>query len=794
MKKITLILFAVTSLNMAAQSIAGYAFTESAESYSAVAGTNSTATGDDGTQNNIPIGFSFPFGGSDYGSFSISTNGFIRLGAAIGANNWINELGPTSPHRPLIAPFWDDHNRGSGAIRYALSGTAPNRTLEIGWNNINISGGGNASTVNFASFKLRLHETTGQIDFVYGAVMNPVGTPTASIGLNGEDDFISILPAASGAASSTSTAVNTVGSTVDLTGKKYTFMPMPQCDSTPDAGSAQATSSAVCDDVTFTLSLSTDFPEYGLSFQWQSSVDGVEFADIEGATGRELVLTQGQDTFYRAIVTCAAGGSDASEPVQVLQTPANECYCFPNYDFGKTDGDLISNVVITGTTLSNNTGTLPVNPFYSVFQSEPFHTAELQAGATYEIQVTVGSYGQQNVAVWVDYNDDLVFSDDEKVGFTTEEIASGGTGTFDIQLACDPPAGAHRMRIRDVWNTQGGLIDPCATYGYGETEDYVITILAGEACAQVDNITIGNVNSTSALVSWETGCGHTGWDVFVGPAGGTAPSAANYAGVSSPLIITGLDASTDYEIWILAHCGDGLDSGWAGPFAFTTAVMAVANDECNTSFALTVGGTFDDFPLTATNVGASKSIGPPNPTCGTFAFGGDVWFSVVVPESGSVSIETRPEPGSNLNDTAMSVYTGDCTGLTALGCSDDEGIEAFSILNLSGLEPGSTIHARVWEYANDSFGTFRVSAYHASLGTTDQSVPQISVVPNPTKGLLYIRGIEGKIGIHNLLGQQVMATYAANGATIDVSALPSGPYIIRSVGATGPLTAKFVKQ
>ncbi len=794
MKKITFFLLTFSSLQLAAQSVAGYSFAESTETYAAVAGTNSTATGDDGTQNNVPIGFAFPFGGAEYTAMSISTNGFIRLGAAVGPNNWINELGSASPQSPLIAAFWDDHNRGTGAIRYALSGSAPNRTMEIGWNNINISGGGTSSATNFASFKMRLHETTGQIDFIYGTVMTPVGTPSASIGINGEADFVSVMPAPAGGVASSSTAVNNIASTADVAGRKYTFMPTPQCASTPDPGDALSTATAVCEDVTFTLSLSNDFAEYGLSFQWQSSANGSDFDDIAGANGRELSTTQDQATFYRAVVSCAAGGSAISEAVAVLQTPNDECYCYPNYDFGKTDGDLISNVVITGTTLANNTGTLPVNPFYSVFQGEPYHTAELQAGATYEIQVTVGSYAQQNVAVWIDYNDDLVFSADEKVGFTTEEIGSNGTGTFEIQLACDPPAGEHRMRIRDVWNLQGTLIDPCATYGYGETEDYNITILAGEACAPVGSVTLGNVNSSSALLSWEAGCGHTSWDVFVGPAGGPSPAMANYVNVTAPLVIDGLEASTDYDVWILAHCGEELDSGWAGPFAFTTAVMAVANDECSTAFALSAGGTFEDFPLTATNVGASKSIGPPNPTCGTFAFGGDVWFSVVVPESGSISLETRPEPGSELNDTAMSAYSGDCGSLVALGCSDDEGLEAFSILNLTGLTPGQTIYARVWEYANDTFGNFRVSAYHASLSSAGHDLRTIRLYPNPAGNFLNISGIEGKITIHNALGQKVMVVESVGEQPIDVSGLSAGVYMVQAYGGDRPMTAKFIKQ
>ena len=135
--------------------------------------------------------------------------------------------------------------------------------------------------------------------------------------------------------------------------------------------------------------------------------------------------------------------------------------------------------MISGTTLSNNTGTDPVNPAYTYFHTLPNHTATLQAGTSYQIQVTVGSFGSQNVAVWIDFNENGVFeTPSERVGFTTSTIGSNGTGTFTLSLPCDPTPGLKRMRVRDVYSFSsiGSTIDPCANYGFGETEDYDVTI------------------------------------------------------------------------------------------------------------------------------------------------------------------------------------------------------------------------------------------------------------------------------------------------------------------------------
>ena len=81
MKKITLILFALFTCWQINAQVSSYAFAESTETYAQITGTTSTATGDDGTQTNIPIGFTFNYGGVNYTAFGVSTNGIIRLGS-----------------------------------------------------------------------------------------------------------------------------------------------------------------------------------------------------------------------------------------------------------------------------------------------------------------------------------------------------------------------------------------------------------------------------------------------------------------------------------------------------------------------------------------------------------------------------------------------------------------------------------------------------------------------------------------------------------------------------------------
>ena len=87
------------------------------------------------------------------------------MGTNIGSNPWTNILSNAADQRPLIAPFWGDNNRNTGNISYALTGIAPNRKLEVGWDNINIGGTGATSATNFASYKLRFFETTNNLKY-----------------------------------------------------------------------------------------------------------------------------------------------------------------------------------------------------------------------------------------------------------------------------------------------------------------------------------------------------------------------------------------------------------------------------------------------------------------------------------------------------------------------------------------------------------------------------------------------------------------------------------------------------
>lgn len=66
-----------------------------------------------------------------------------------------------------------------------------------------------------------------------------------------------------------------------------------------------------------------------------------------------------------------------------------------------------------------------------------------------------------------------------------------------------------------------------------------------------------------------------------------------------------------------------------------------------------------------------------------------------------------------------------------------------------------------------------------STAVSDQDVsPLVSVYPNPTQDRFQIEGYSGPVQVTDALGRGVLSTWLGQGETADVSALPSGTYII----------------
>ena len=104
-----------------------------------------------------------------------------------------------------------------------------------------------------------------------------------------------------------------------------------------------------------------------------------------------------------------------------------------------------------------------------------------------------------------------------------------------------------------------------------------LIIQTGPTCPKPSNLTVNSKTSSSVTVGWTTG-GATNWQIEYGLTGFTQGNGTLINPVTTnPYTITGLSASTTYDIYVRDSCGSNDLSAWLGPLTTST--------ECNASMA-----------------------------------------------------------------------------------------------------------------------------------------------------------------------------------------------------------------
>jgi hypothetical protein len=267
---------------------------------------------------------------------------------------------------------------------------------------------------------------------------------------------------------------------------------------------------------------------------------------------------------------------------------------------------------------------------------------------------------------------------------------------------------------------------------------------------------------------------------------GTVTTGPYNSGDPVTVELIGTDADCDFTV---------------GTFNFTCPQPPPANDSCAGAIVLTPGAVYTDNPSDGTFIAATDS-GFSN-SCGGLATN-DVWYTVVVPSSGDLTIETGADvaTGTTGNDTAMEVYTSDtdCTGIfTSVNCDDDGAATgAYSSMELTGLAAGETLYIRVWGYNDFEFEPFSISAFSASLSIdTLENKAVFTYFPNPVKNTLTLNAqnsIENVI-LYNMLGQVVLkATPNSISSDLDTYSLQTGTYFVQVTIANVTKTVRIIKQ
>ena len=177
--------FALTALCANAQ-VSSYTFSQSAGTYTPITGTVlGTSTNDDNVFNALPIGFPVCFNGQTYTTFSVNANGFIVMGnTAVSSYTSLS----TGTSNNVIAGFNNDlqGDAAGGSLEYATIGTSPNQTLVVQWTNYDRWPSG--SNFDVYNFQIRISETTGLVEIVYGTFTTSQAFYTGQVGLRGNNN------------------------------------------------------------------------------------------------------------------------------------------------------------------------------------------------------------------------------------------------------------------------------------------------------------------------------------------------------------------------------------------------------------------------------------------------------------------------------------------------------------------------------------------------------------------------------------------------------------------------------
>ena len=235
-------------------------------------------------------------------------------------------------------------------------------------------------------------------------------------------------------------------------------------------------------------------------------------------------------------------------------------------------------------------------------------------------------------------------------------------------------------------------------------------------CPQPTAIVASYLAPDTLILSWTNGGLETSWNYEYGTTG--FASGTGTAGVfdSNPDTIIGVMPNMLYDIYIQADCGVNDSSFWTN----LNFVSTFQNDDACNAIMVPVDGS----TTTYANFGAGVQVGEPGSGDNT------VWFTAIVPASGSLAIGTC---GENF-DTELNVYgVSDCSDFTTYtdlgyadwnpwGCAGDDpaGIE------LCGLNVGDTLYFWVNGFAG-SEGIFPLSVWDLGIDAGTGSSSDVCV-------------------------------------------------------------------
>ncbi|AGC78718.1 putative secreted protein (Por secretion system target) [Nonlabens dokdonensis] len=364
----------------------------------------------------------------------------------------------------------------------------------------------------------------------------------------------------------------------------------------------------------------------------------------------------------------------------------------------------------------------------------------------------------------------------------------------------------------------------------------------GTFCSAPSGVSVSAIGSDTATIGWTENGNATVWEVAVQAAGTGVPTGNGTSTTNNPYTDSTLMPATDYEVYVRADCGGGFFSDWTSVETFSTLCAPFVAPYG--SITGTPGNDFSTFPGACWEEGDNTDIATgPNGVDGDWInddFGNDpsstfgqaarvnIWNLggandwLVSPE---IDLGTNPSTMLTASfDIALTAF--DATTVENFGSDDevqflitvDNGVtwtniatynsasnvsnvgqqETFPLSAYSGIvrfafwsTNGTVADGNDVDFFVDNF------TVDGTVGVDDSETLEFSYYPNPTNDVVSFNGqqvIDG-ITVRNLLGQQLFVTKPnATSTTIDLSAFPSGMYLIEVASGEQSKVVKVMRN
>lgn len=476
--------------------------------------------------------------------------------------------------------------------------------------------------------------------------------------------------------------------------------------------------------------------------EWEVRYGEIGFAPDSEGTSENVTVTNitldglNSGTSYDVYVRAFCSDADQSdwEGPLTFTTTLEGGYCMPE---GTDSSRYIDNFSTTGGSQNiTNTGSGFSNGGYGNFTSM---TVEQETQETIDFTVDIEG-GIAGFRIWADWNQNGEFENNE-VAYSSNDYSASHSGFMTVPS--DALAGETRMRIVSHWLSTSGDVDPCETgFSYGEFEDYTVSVIGVETCAEPSDITIDldEITDTSIDISWTENGTASEWEVAYGEIAFDPENEGTTVTVETNpnTTLDGLDPDSTYEVYVRAVCGPDNKSDFVGPEQFTTDL-----EPCNTPTNIVID------PEQVTNTTADVSWTPG---------GSESSWNVIYGEAGF----DFGNEGESLNI--------------------DNGIPEITLTN---LEPNTDYDVYVVALCDNTAASDPVGPETFTTGNMsvdNRYFESFTFYPNPVKDQLTLKAgtqIES-VSVYNLLGQSVMSETPNQLQTeLNTASLQSGVYLMK---------------